>query len=118
MFLSLLDLLRQQAGALPALAPVAEPVVEFSDQGQALLFRAALRGIDPKSVQIQLKENSLGIGGMRTVEERTEGPDFWHVSSAVSQFYRELPLPCRINPRRAVARWEGDGRLLVSLPKA
>ncbi|HWI51985.1 MAG TPA: Hsp20/alpha crystallin family protein [Symbiobacteriaceae bacterium] len=117
MFLSLLDLLRQQTGALPALAPEAEPAVEFADQGHTLLFRAQLRGIDPKSVQIQLKERSLGIGGMRTVEERTEGPDFWRMQAAVSQFYREVPLPCRINPHRAVARWEGDGTLLVTLPK-
>lgn len=115
MFLSLLDLLRQQGGATfsePA------PAMSLEDQSGALMLRAALRGYDPKSVQVQLTESSVAISGRRTVEERTEGPQSYRYEMAVSRFYRELPLPCRINPRGAAARWEVEDMLVLHLPKA
>lgn len=118
MFLSLLDLLRQEVGRLPELATERAPLMEIADQGAHLLLRANLTGIDRKTVQVQLRETGLTIGGARTMEERTEGPDFYRFQSAVSRFYREMPLPCRIKPGHATARWESDGTLLVTLPKA
>ena len=118
MFLSLLDLLRQETGRLAPLAPQDAPLLDLTDQGDHLLLQARLQSVDPKSVQIQLSESALALGGTRTVQEETEGPDFRHVRSAVSRFYREMRLPCRINPHRAVARWEPTGILLVTLPKA
>ncbi|HWI65553.1 MAG TPA: Hsp20/alpha crystallin family protein [Symbiobacteriaceae bacterium] len=115
MFLSLIDLLRQQGGALSA---DTAPVVEVRDQGTNLVVRAVLKGIDPKSVQVQLTESGLAIGGRRTVEERTESPQSYRFSLSVSQFYRELRLPSRVKPRAAVARWEAGGLLEITLPKA
>ncbi|HYF95960.1 MAG TPA: Hsp20 family protein [Symbiobacteriaceae bacterium] len=117
MFLSLLDLLRQQSGRELLSNAEAAPAFELSDQGDVLLLRASLRGIDPKSVQVQVTESGIAIGGRRTVEERTEGPDQFRYLSAVSQFYRELRLPSRVNPHRATARWEEDSSLLLALPK-
>jgi HSP20 family protein len=113
MWLSLLDLLRQNGGA-----PMLGPELTMADEGHALTLRAPLPGIDPKSVQIQVREQWLAIGGHRTVEEQTEGPDFVRYQSALSQFYREVPLPCRIVPTRVTARWEPAGTLVVTLPKA
>ncbi|MDF2627411.1 MAG: Hsp20/alpha crystallin family [Symbiobacteriaceae bacterium] len=118
MFLSLLDLLRQETGRLAPLAPEDAPVVELIDQGDQLLLRARLQEVDPKSVKVQLSESALALGGARTVEERTEGPDGRNFKRSVSQFYREMRLPCRVAPHRAVARWEPGGLLLVTLPKA
>lgn len=118
MFLSLLDLLRQETGLLAPLAPEDAPLLDLVDQGDHLLLCAWLQSIDPKSVQIQLSESALALGGARTVQEETEGPEFRQYTSAVSRFFREMRLPCRINPHHAVARWEPGGILLVTLPKA
>ena len=116
MFLSLLDLMRQAGELLPS-APAVSPAFEFHDGGDELRVRASLPGIDPKSVQIQVAESSLAIGGHATLEERTEGPDFYRMQTAVRQFYRELALPVRVDPHRSTAQWEADGVLVLHLPK-
>jgi HSP20 family molecular chaperone IbpA len=118
MFLSLLDLLRQTQGLMVSQAvPAMDPDVAMTDQGDHLLVRVPLAGIDPRSVQVQLTETSLAIAGHRTEEKRTEGPDFFQLQSAVSSFCRQLPLPVPVLPRQAAARWEGDQHLLLLLPK-
>ena len=118
MFLSLLDLLRQ-AGDLTA-QPILEgsPQITLLDQGERLLVHARLHGIDPRTVQVQVMESKLAIAGARTVEERTEGDSFLRHQSSVSSFYRVLPLPVPVEPRRALSQWQSDGSLMITLPKA
>lgn len=116
MLLSLLDLMRQAGQLMPA-APEVSPAFAFSDGGDTLHLRVSLPGIDPKSVQIQVSETSLAIGGHATLEERTEGPDFFRVQAAVRQFYREAALPVRVDPHRSTAQWESEGVLVLLMPK-
>jgi HSP20 family molecular chaperone IbpA len=116
MFLSLLDLMRQAGQLLPS-ATAVSPAFELHDGGDTLRLRAVLPGIDPKSVQIQVSETSLAIGGHATLEERTEGPDFYRMQAAVRQVYRELALPARVDPHRSTAQWETDDVLVLHLPK-
>lgn len=115
MYLSLLDLMRQ-AGALLDRFPTAAPEFELATEGTSLVIRVKLPGVDPQSVKIQVGQSTLAIGGHSSREERLEGPDFYRYQSGYSQFYRELPLPVRVNPHMAAARWEGDGVLVVSMP--
>lgn len=115
MFLSLLDLLRH-SGAMLSGAP--GPAVSVSENGGHVVVRAALPGIDPKSVQIQLREQWMALSGQNTMEERTEGPDFYRYAASIGHFYREVPLPCKVDPHRAVAAWEPDSQLVVTIPKA
>jgi HSP20 family molecular chaperone IbpA len=118
MFLSLLDLLRQTGGASLSVPPAASlPAMGVTDQGSHLQFRAQLPGIDPKSVKVQLTETTLGVSGFGTVEEKTEGPNFCCMQAGASSFYRELPLPARIDPHRAAMQWQADGSLLITMPK-
>lgn len=116
MFLSLLDLMRQ-AGALADGAAGAGVQIDLTDQGGHLQVVADLPGIDPQSVQIQVAETALALGGARTVEERTEGPSFYRVQASRQSFYRELPLPSHVDPHRATATWQTEGRLILTLPK-
>jgi HSP20 family molecular chaperone IbpA len=112
-FLSLLDLLRQ-SGALTD--QVLSPGLDVKDLGDRLELRLHLPGIDSRSVQIGVSESSIAVSGHGTREEKTEGPSFSHSASAVSQFYRELPLPARVDPHRTTAVWEPGDVLVVTLP--
>ncbi|HEY8347974.1 MAG TPA: Hsp20 family protein [Symbiobacteriaceae bacterium] len=106
MFLSLLDLVRHRgAFALPALAA---PTVQIEQVGGSLWCRTRLPGIDPRTVQVQVRETSLALAGYGTMEERTQGPDFFRAQSAMRSFYREVPLPARVDPHRCVMQWRGD----------
>lgn len=115
MFLSLLDLVRRSGGL--SQARLAAPAVEIQDQGGALCCRARLEGVDPRSVQVQVRENSLALSGYGTMEERTEGPNFVRTQSAISSFYREIPLPVAVDPHRSAVQWQADGHLLIICPK-
>lgn len=117
MFLSLLDLVRQSGALLSNPLAGAAPSLEVADLGDALQVTARLAGYDPRTIQIQLGETSLAIGGQSTREEKTEGPDFCRTQSSRSSFYRTLPLPARIDPRRAQSQWESDVTLVITLPK-
>lgn len=125
-YLSLLDLMRQsgalmdellrESGALLSQFSVGAPAIDLASEGDRLVLRAQLPGIDPKSVQIQVTESSVAIGGHGSREEKTEGPSFVHMSAGVRQFFQEVPLPARIDPHRASATWEQDGTLVITLP--
>lgn len=115
MYLSLMDLMRQMGGF--PLLDAAAPQIEVEEQGAALYCRARLPGIDPRSVQVQVRETSLALAGFGTREERTQGPNFVRTQSAVHRFYREVPLPTRVDPHRATMQWQDHDLLVVICPK-
>lgn len=130
MFLSLLDLMRQQTGwPLPesaALVPRAGVTggyprydqAPWDDEGADLVWRLPLTGIDPRSVQVQVSETSLSLAGHRTHEERVEGEGFVRSSASYGAFARTLPLPVRVLPRESKATWTAGEVLEIRLRKA
>lgn len=117
MFLSLLDLLRQQGGWLGH-EPIATGEPEVTEQGNGLLIRVNLPGVDPKSVQVQVTESSLTYGGYRTQEERVEADGYYHRSSSWGAFARTLALPERVVPHFTQALWLDDEVLEIRLVRA
>lgn len=126
MFLSLLDLMRQQAG-WPLSAPVAPAPLDrvfapaqtdWIDEGAHLVLRVPLAGMDPKSVQVHLTESSLTLAGHRTHEEQVEGAGFFRASASYGSFARTLPLPVRVIPRQSTATWLDGEVLEIRLHKA
>lgn len=120
MFLSLLDLMRHQHGwPLPerAALPV-PPQAQWAEEGADLVLRLPLKGIDPRSVQVQLTETSLILAGHRTQEEQVEGEGFYRASASYGAFARTLPLPGRVLPRESKATWLAGEVLEIRLRKA
>ncbi|MGE5674106.1 MAG: Hsp20/alpha crystallin family protein [Mycobacterium leprae] len=126
MFQSLFDLMEQagRLASLPVVAlqgldlpPFSQPALELKDDGAAFVLRAAMDGVDPKSVQIEATDRLLAISGRSTLAKETEGPDFYHAFAQSSHFYRQVPLPTAVNPAQAAAQWQVDGSLVVILPK-
>ena len=130
MFLSLLDLMRHQHGwpfpelaaqpplhrALPALPALEQ--TQWAEEGADLVLRLPLKGIDPRSVQVQLTETSLTLAGHRTQEEVVEGEGFYRASASYGTFARTLPLPARVIPRQSKATWLQGEVLEIRLRKA
>jgi len=118
MFLSLLDLLRQQAPAGLPMDRSFTPPISWRDEGTHLVLEVDLKGIDPRSVRVQLTETSLGLAGHRTQEQRVEWPGCVHSSASYAAFYRTFPLPVRIVPRLSEAKWLDGERLRIRLRRA
>ncbi len=119
MYLSLWQLLRHCGDFFSFPGPLgsAQPFFDLKDDGSSLILTAGLKGIDPRTVQVQVSERSLAIGGYGTMEEKTEGPDFYQMQSAINSFYREIPLPARVDPHRATMAWQDGETLVITLPK-
>lgn len=118
MFLSLLDLLRQQSPAGLPLDRSYTPPISWREEEEHLVLEVDLRGIDPRSVRVQLTETSLGLAGRRTQEQRVEGPGYVRSSAFYSAFHRTFPLPVRVVPRLSDAKWLDGERLRIRLRRA
>jgi HSP20 family molecular chaperone IbpA len=113
MWLSLFDLLRA-TGPLPL---IGRPVIHVKDEGSHLLLSAHLPGIDRSSLQLQVAERSLALGGSGRREERLEGPNFQRSAASNRTFLQRVDLPARVVPSGAKMAWEDD-LLYIRLPKA
>lgn len=90
------------------------PPVESHIEGDTLLFRVALPGIDPQDVGILVVGNQLTIKGERkTMQGRGEGNS--HGEMGHSRFERTLPLPEGVQTDVISARYH-DGVLEIAMP--
>ena len=92
-----------------------EPATEVTSTERAWKLRMELPGIDPKEVQIELKNNVLNINGERNFSEDKSQQ---HLSEfGYGRFERHFRLPDHIDSEKITANFE-NGMLYVTLPMA
>ncbi len=77
-----------------------DPLVDLMDDGENLIILVALPGVDKESIDLRVTENCLTFA--------VDGSDF--------EWYDELKLPTRVNPKLARASYK-NGVLEVKLSK-
>jgi HSP20 family protein len=92
------------------------PPINLFQQGDDLLAIVELPGIDKDDLQIQAKENTIGISGKKTVAF-PDGVSVHRRERIVGEFDRTLSLPVRLDPSRIRAEYR-DGILALCLPRA
>lgn len=88
-------------------------VVESND---AFVVRAAIPGIDPKDVEININDDVLTIAGEVHAEEEQKDQTYVRRELRWGSFQRSLKLPPTIDAEKASAKFE-HGMLELSLPK-
>ena len=91
---------------------LATDVVETQD---ALTLKAALPGIDPKDIDVQVEDNVLTIRGERQFERVEEGHYHW-TEQRYGSFSRSVTLPPYADVTRISARYN-NGVLELTIPK-
>lgn len=91
---------------------LATDVVETQD---ALTLKAALPGIDPKDIDVQVEDNVLTIRGERHFERVEEGHYHW-TEQRYGSFSRSVTLPPYADVTRIAARYN-NGVLELTIPK-
>lgn len=94
------------------------PAVESYVEGDKLIVRADLPGIDPKEVEILVVDNQLIIKGERKATREHNGDSHLYREVHYGRFERTLPLPEGVSADNVNARYnEGFWKSLCPFPR-
>ena len=93
------------------------PAVELKDEGNHIILRAELPGIDTKDLDVQVMREAVSLAGEYRTEAKTEKNGFYRSEFRYGKFQRVIPLPVAIENTQVKADYK-DGILNLTLPKA
>lgn len=96
---------------------ISAPAIELSDEGDRLMLKAEIPGIDAKDLDISVMRQAVVLKGERRVEEKTEEQGYFRSEFRYGSFARTIPLPTEVQNENATAEYK-DGVLTLTLPKA
>ena len=103
---------------LPGHAARAYPLVNVSEDTDALYVTALAPGLDPTALQLTVQDNRLTIAGEKQRVAAEVHPDAFHRSErAAGKFVRSITLPSDVEHEQVQAEYK-NGLLVVTLPKA
>jgi HSP20 family protein len=103
---------------LPGRAARAYPLVNVSEDANALYVSALAPGLDPAAVQLTVQDNHLTVTGEKRRLAADIQPEAFHRSErAAGKFVRTITLPVEVDHEKVQADYK-NGLLLITLPKA
>lgn len=93
------------------------PPLNVYDDGESVVVRAEIPGVDPKSIEVNASSKSLTIKGERPKQVGDEKQSFHRRERGYGRFNRSLTLPQEVNPDKVRAEYR-LGILEVVLPKS
>ena len=93
------------------------PPLNVYDDGESLIVRTEIPGIDPKELELNATANALTIKGERKRPEADEKASFHRRERGSGTFSRSINLPQEVDPSKVQASYR-LGVLEVLLPKA
>lgn len=93
------------------------PKIDVKAQGDDIVVRAELPGIDPAEVDVEVTDGVLTIKGERKAEEAREGEGWLIRESSYGSFERSMVLPEGVKEEDIRADYS-DGILELHVPKA
>jgi HSP20 family protein len=97
-------------------ALVWSPRVDVSENEKAFLVKADLPGVDPKDVDISIRDGVLTVKGEKKTEKEEKKENFHRVERIQGSFYREIPLPSGADEGNITAT-TAKGVITVTIPK-
>jgi HSP20 family protein len=98
-------------------SPAEFPAVNVWTTGDHVVVTTEIPGIDPKSLDISVVNNTLTLHGSRQPDELKEGETYHRRERWNGQFRRTLELPFPVEAGKVEARFT-RGVLYISLPRA
>jgi HSP20 family protein len=103
---------------LPGRAARAYPLVNVSEDAQALYVTALAPGLEPTALQLTVQDNRLTIAGEKPRVAAEIQPEAFHRSErAAGKFVRSITLHSDVEHEQVQAEYT-NGLLVVTLPKA
>lgn len=91
--------------------------IDVSETDAALEVKAEIPGVDPKDIDVKLREHVLTIKGEKREEKEEEKKDYHITERRYGSFYRSITLPAEVDASKVTATFV-NGTLHVLLPKS
>lgn len=92
------------------------PAIELKDEGDNLVLKAQLPGIDAKDLDIQVTREAVALSGEYRSEQQAEEKGFVRSEFRYGSFRRVVPLPVAVQNEQVQADYT-NGILSLTLPK-
>jgi HSP20 family protein len=103
--------------ALGPTSELAAPALDVYQTPNELVVKAALPGLKPEDVNIDISGETLTIKGESKAEQEIKKEDYLYQERRYGAFSRSVVLPSGLKPDKAEATME-DGILTLTIPKA
>ena len=102
---------------LPARAARAYPLINLSEDDEALYAEAMAPGVDPETLNVSVQGAQLTITGEKRPNADVKAEDYHRNERGAGKFIRTIELPAQIDADKVAADYK-DGILHVTLPRA
>jgi HSP20 family protein len=92
------------------------PPVDIYENGDSLVLKAEVPGINPDDVEIRVEDNTLYLKGERKFEKEVKEQNFHRVERSYGTFTRTFSLPNSVDADKVSANYQ-DGVLTLTMPK-
>ncbi len=92
------------------------PFVDMYEDGNDVVVKAEIPGMNKENLDVTLDENSITISGEKKGEEKVERKDYYRLERSFGSFRRSLRIPVETETDKATASFK-DGILEVRIPK-
>ena len=90
--------------------------VDLSETEKAFMIKADIPGVDPKDIDITVRDGVLTLRGEKKAENEEKGKNFHRIERFYGQFFRSVPLPTGVDEENVSAA-SAKGVLTVTIPK-
>lgn len=109
LFSSLMPRLRTETEVL-------SPAVDIYEEGDDLVVKAELPGINKEDIEVKVTDDYITISGEKKKEEKVEKKDYYRYERSYGSFSRTFRLPIDVQTEKAKAKFE-NGVLEIRIPK-
>jgi len=102
---------------LAAFGETAMPALDVYQTPNEVVVKAALPGVKPGDVNIDITGDTLTIRGEHKADQEIKKEDYLYQERRYGSFSRSVVLPSGLEPDKAEATME-DGILTITIPKA
>jgi len=92
------------------------PPVDIFENGDNLVLKAEVPGINPDDVEIRVEDNTLYLKGERKFEKEVKEQNYHRVERSYGAFTRTFSLPNSVDADKVTANYK-DGVLTLTMPK-
>ena len=92
------------------------PRMDIYEEGNKVVAEVELPGVDPKNVEVKVKDNVLSVEAKREEKKEEKGKGYYRKEMSSGYFKRAVSLPVEVIGEKAEAKYE-DGILKLVIPK-
>ena len=92
------------------------PPVDIFENGDNLVLKAELPGVNPDEVEIRVEDNTLYLKGERRFEKEVKEQNYHRIERTYGTFTRSFSLPNSVDADKVSANYK-DGVLTLTMPK-